>query len=116
MDRELIFVVGFFWLVSAVYVMYYHNKHYKINVEMIIGAILLGPLLALIMKDPEEESVVAKNIEEHIENDRHRRWFQTRNLVDRERFSRFTIPPPPPIPQKQKKDYSTFKFFERDKN
>ena len=114
MDKELIFVVGFFWLVSALYVMYYHNKHYKINVEMIIGAILLGPLLALIMKNPEEESTVAKNIDEHIKNDKHRRWFQTRNVIDRERFHRFNIPPPPPIsqpPNRRPDIKKDFKFF-----
>lgn len=101
MDKELIFVVGFFWLVSALYVMYYHNKHYKINVEMIIGSILLGPLLALIMKNPEEESVAVKNIEEHIENKKHRRWFRT-------------IPPPPTIsqpPNRRPDIKKDFKFF-----
>lgn len=117
MDKELIFVVGFFWLVSALYVMYYHNKHYKINVEMIIGAILLGPLLALIMKNPEEESTVAKNIDEHIKNDKHRRQFQLNDRISRGRMHSNwfrTIPPPPPIsqpPNRRPEIKKDFKFF-----
>ena len=55
MSNELIFVLIFFWVVSTAYVMYYHNKHYTLGLDMVIGAILLGPILALIVgKDVEE--------------------------------------------------------------
>ena len=51
------------------------------------------------MKNPEEESTVAKNIEEHIENDKHRKWFRTMGEINRQSIPGFgrTIPPPPPI-------------------
>lgn len=101
MDRELIFVIGVFWLTSTAYVIYYHNKHYKLSIETIIWAIFFGPIIALIMKNPEEESVAVKNIEEHIENKKHRRWFRT-------------IPPPPTIsqpPNRRPDIKKDFKFF-----
>ena len=99
MSNELIFVVGVFWLTSTAYVIYYHNKHYKLSIETIIWAIFFGPIIALIMKNPEEESTVAKNIEEHIENDKHRKWFRTMGEINRQSIPGFgrTIPPPPPI-------------------
>lgn len=112
MDKELVFVVGFFWLISAAYVMYYHNKHYELSIETIIWAIFFGPIIALIMKNPSDETV-ERNIKEHIENDRHRRWFQTRNLVQREMFNRYTIPPPPPTPRK--KEFKLLRGYDKNR-
>lgn len=118
MSNELIFVVGVFWLTSTAYVIYYHNKHYKLSIETIIWAIFFGPIIALIMKNPEEESVVAKNIEEHIKNEKHRRWFQTMGEINRQRTPTWfrTIPPPPPIsrvepPNRRPDIKKDFKFF-----
>ena len=51
MSNELIIVLVFFWMVSAAYVMYTHKKEYTLGLDMIIGAILLGPILALFVKD-----------------------------------------------------------------
>jgi hypothetical protein len=100
MSNELIFVLLFFWVVSAAYTMYYHNKNWTLGLDMIIGAILLGPILALIVGDD------VKRIEKHYKqkekesNVTHRRWFQLSDRINRERMRPTwfrTIPPPPPL-------------------
>ena len=49
-------IISVIWVTSSAYVMYYHNKHYTLGLDMIIGAILLGPILALIVgKDVDEK-------------------------------------------------------------
>jgi len=97
MSNELIFVLVFFWVVSATYVMYTHKKEYTLGLDMIIGAILLGPILALFVKDGGEHEI--KKLHYIEENDRHRKWFRTMGEINRERKSSWfrTIPPPPPI-------------------
>jgi len=98
MSNELIFVLIFFWVVSAAYVMYTHKKEYTLGLDMIIGAILLGPILALFVKDGGEHEIKKLHIEQE-ENNRHRRWFQTLGLINRQSILNYgrTIPPPPPI-------------------
>ena len=98
MSNELIFVLVFFWVVSAAYVMYTHKKEYTLGFDMIIGAILLGPILALFVKDGGEHEIKKLHIEQE-ENNRHRRWFRTMGEINRQRTSTWfrTIPPPPPI-------------------
>ena len=97
MSNELIFVLVFFWVVSAAYVMYTHNKEYTLGLDMVIGAILLGPILALFVKDGGEHEI--KKLHYIEENDRHRRWFRTMGEINRQRMTSFgrSIPPPPPI-------------------
>ena len=98
MSNELIFVLVFFWIVSAAYVMYTHNKEYTLGLDMIIGAILLGPILALFVKDGGEHEIKKLHIEQE-ENNRHRGWFRTMGEINRQRMTSFgrSIPPPPPI-------------------
>jgi hypothetical protein len=108
MSNELIFVLIFFWVVSAAYVMYTDNKSYTLSLEIIIGAILLGPILALFVRNHEHKIKKHHYIEEN-ENDTHRKWFQLHNLINRERtnnirnntpphvYSNRTIPPLRPI-------------------
>ena len=98
MSNELTFVLIFFWVVSATYVMYTHNKEYTLGLDMIIGAILLGPILALFVKDGGEHEIKKLHIEQE-ENNRHRRWFRTMGEINRQRIPGYgrTIPPPPPI-------------------
>jgi hypothetical protein len=99
MSNELIFVLVFFWVTSAAYVMYYHNKNWTLGLDIIIGAILLGPILALIVGDD------VKRIEKHYKqkekesNNKHGGWFRTMSEINRQRMTSFgrTIPPPPPI-------------------
>ena len=116
MSNELIFVLVFFWVVSAAYVMYYHNKNWTLGLDMIIGAILLGPILALIIGDD------VKRIENHYKqkekesNSTHRRWFRTMGEINRQRTPTWfrTIPPPPPIsppPNRRPNKTKDFKFF-----
>jgi hypothetical protein len=69
MSNELIFVLVFFWLVSAVYVMLYHNKRWTLGLDMIIGAILLGPILALLIGDDEEKILKQKRKKEKLQLD-----------------------------------------------
>ena len=103
MSNELIIVLIFFWVVSAAYVMYTHKKEYTLGLDMIIGAILLGPILALFVKDGGEHEIKKqRNIIQ--DNDRrmdetHKRWFDLHNRINRERTPNWfrTIPPPPPI-------------------
>ena len=103
MSNELIIVLTFFWVVSAAYVMYTHKKEYTLGLDMIIGAILLGPILALFVKDGGEHEIKKqRNIIQ--DNDRrmdetHKRWFDLHNRINRERTPNWfrTIPPPPPI-------------------
>jgi hypothetical protein len=84
---------------SSTYVMYYHNKHYTLGLDMIIGAILLGPILALIVGKDVEEKKKYYGVMEQESNDRHRRWFRTMGEINRERRHSWyrSIPPPPPI-------------------
>ena len=99
MSNELIIVLIFFWVVSAAYVMYTHNKEYTLGLDMIIGAILLGPILALIVGKDVEEKKKYYGVMEQESNDRHRRWFQTLGLINRQHIPNYwrSIPPPPPI-------------------
>jgi uncharacterized integral membrane protein len=94
----LIFLI-LVWTTSSVYVMYYHNKHYTLGLDMVIGAILLGPILALIVGKDVEEKKKYYGVMEQESNDRHRRWFQTLGLINRQRIPNYgrSIPPPPPI-------------------
>jgi len=96
MNNEFAVVLSFFWVVSAAYTMYTHNKCYTLSFEIIFGAIFLGPILALFVRDCEEKIKKQHNIQE---NDRHRRWFQTMRLINRNSIPNWgrTIPPPPPI-------------------
>jgi hypothetical protein len=94
----LIFLI-LVWATSSVYVMYFHNKHYTLGLDMVIGAILLGPILALIVGKDVEEKKKYYGVMEQESNERHRRWFRTIGEINRQRMTSFgrTIPPPPPI-------------------
>jgi len=99
MSLVLILVLSVFWATSSAYVMYYHNKHYTLGLDMVIGAILLGPILALIVGKDVEEKKKYYGVMEENENVRHRRWFRTMGEINRQRTPTWfrTIPPPPPI-------------------
>ncbi len=94
----LIFLI-LVWATSSVYVMYFHNKHYTLGLDMVIGAILLGPILALIVGKDVEEKKKYYGVMEQESNERHRRWFRTIGEINRQRMTSFgrTIPPTPPV-------------------
>ena len=114
MSKELLFVLIFFWVISAAYVMYTHKKEYTLGFDMIIGAILLGPILALFVKDGGEHEIKKLHIEQE-ENNRHRAWFRTMGEINRQRIPDFgrTIPPPPPISQRKqnKKEFKMLRGY-----
>jgi hypothetical protein len=99
MSNELIAVLSFFWIVSAIYVMVYHGRRWRLGLDIIIGAIILGPILALLIGDDEEKIIKEKRKKERETNDRHRKWFQTLGLINKNAIPNYsrTIPPPPPI-------------------
>lgn len=104
MSNELIIVLVFFWVVSAAYTMYTHNKNYTLSLEIIFGAILLGPILAIFVKDDHEHTIKKHHYIENNEresNDRHMRWFQTMGLINRNAIPNYgrTVPPPPSRPR-----------------
>lgn len=94
MDKVMILVVLVYWLTSTAYVIHYHYKNGEMEFGVILMALLLGPILAFFIRDDIKKK---ENTEEHIDNDNHARWFRTRSLIDNQRFSRLSIPPPPPI-------------------
>jgi len=99
MNILLIIFIILVWATSSVYVMYYHNKHYTLGLDMVIGAILLGPILALIVGKDVEEKKKYYGVMEQESNNRHRGWFRTMSEINRQRMTSFgrSIPPPPPI-------------------
>jgi hypothetical protein len=99
MSNELIVVLSFFWIVSAIYVMVYHGRRWRLGLDIIIGAIILGPILALLIGDDEEKILKQKLKKEKETNNQHRGWFRTMSEINRQRMTSFgrTIPPPPPI-------------------
>jgi hypothetical protein len=99
MSNELIAVLSFFWIVSAIYVMVYHGRRWRLGLDIIIGAVILGPILALLIGDDEEKIIKEKRKKEKESNDRHKGWFRTISEINRQRMTSFgrTIPPPPPI-------------------
>jgi len=99
MSNELIAVLSFFWIVSAIYVMVYHGRRWRLGIDIIIGAIILGPILALLIGDDEEKIIKEKRKKEIESNDRHRKWFQTLGLINKNAIPNYwkSIPPPPPI-------------------
>ena len=99
MSTLLIVFLILVWIMSSTYVMYYHNKHYTLGLDMIIGAILLGPILALIVGKDVEEKKKYYGVMEQESNNQHRGWFRTMSEINRQRMTSFgrTIPPPPPI-------------------
>jgi len=87
------------WVVSAIYVMVYHGRRWRLGLDIIIGAIILGPILALLIGDDEEKIIKEKRKKERESNNQHRGWFRTMSEINRQRMTSFgkSIPPPPPI-------------------
>ena len=99
MSTVSILVLSVIWATSSAYVMYYHNKHYTLGFDMVIGAIILGPVLMFLVGRDVDEKKKYYGVMEQESNDRHRRWFRTMGEINRQRTPTWfrTIPPPPPI-------------------
>ena len=99
MSTLLIVFLILVWVTSSAYVMYYHNKRWTLGLDVIIGAILLGPILVfLVRRHGEEEKKEIYGVMERESNNQHRLWFRTMGEINRQRMTSFgrTIPPPPP--------------------
>jgi hypothetical protein len=99
MSTLLIVFLILVWVASAIYVMVYHGRRWRLGLDIIIGAIILGPILALLIGDDEEKIIKEKRKKERETNDRHRKWFQTLGLINKNAIPNYwkSIPPPPPI-------------------
>ena len=99
MSTVSILVLSVIWATSSAYVMYYHNKHYTLGFDMVIGAIILGPVLMFLVGRDVDEKKKYYGVMEQESNDRHRRWFDLHNIINREITPNWyrNIPPPPPI-------------------
>lgn len=99
MSTLLIVFLILVWVASAIYVMVYHGRRWRLGLDIIIGAIILGPILALLIGDDEEKIIKEKRKQERETNDRHRKWFQTLGLINKNAIPNYwkSIPPPPPI-------------------
>jgi hypothetical protein len=99
MSTLLIVFLILVWVASAIYVMVYHGRRWRLGLDIIIGAIILGPILALLIGDDEEKIIKEKRQKEKESNKRHIGWFRTMSEINRQRLPSFgrTIPPPPPI-------------------
>lgn len=85
MGKEELFVGGIFWLTCSAYVIHYDYKRKFLNLGSIFMALLLGPIIALFVKDNIKEENVKESIRDYMNSDEHIR------------ARGFTIPPPPPI-------------------
>lgn len=110
MNKDLIFVVLVFWVTMSAYVMHWHYKRGDLSIGTILLALMLGPILAFIIRDEIKETKRQQETEEN-ENDRHRRYFRTLSEINRQGIPSFgrSIPPPPPISQNRRE---TFTFDE----
>lgn len=99
MSTLLIVFLILVWVASAIYVMVYHGRRWRLGLDVIIGAIILGPILALLIGDDEEKIIKEKRKKETETNDRHIKWFQTLRLINKNAIPNYwkSIPPPPPI-------------------
>jgi hypothetical protein len=82
----------------------WHNKEGNLKIPTIFLSVFLGPVLFFVlmdnvieMKKIERENKRMEN--ESESNERHRRWFQTLGLINRQHTPNYwrSIPPPPPI-------------------
>jgi hypothetical protein len=99
-DFALHFIVFGYWVLSVSYCLGWHHKQGNLSYGTFLVSLLIGPAImyVLILHDKEVKKE-RKEREERETNNRHRRWFQTLGLINRQRIPNYgrTIPPPPPI-------------------
>ena len=92
--------LAIYWIVSVLYIINWHKKQGNLSIGTVFVALLIGGVIMLILWDEQKEERQRKREEREREsNDRHRRWFQTMGLINRNAIPDYgrTIPPPPPI-------------------
>jgi hypothetical protein len=96
----LYLIVFGYWVLSVSYCLGWHYRQGNLQYGTFFASLLIGPAIVYILiahdysvKKEREE------LEERERNDRHRRWFQTMGLINRNAIPDYgrTIPPPPPI-------------------
>lgn len=96
----LYLIVGGYWALSVSYCLRWHYRQGNLKYETFLISLLIAPAIVYILiahdysvKKEREE------LEERESNERHRRWFQTLGLINRQRIPNYgrSIPPPPPI-------------------
>ncbi len=105
------FFVAFiiYWILTTIHCMRWHYREGNLKTPTIFLSIFLGPVLFFVlvdsiieMKKIERENKRMENeriVNERESNNRHRRWFQTLGLINRQHIPNYrrSIPPPPPI-------------------
>ena len=105
MDKAIILVVLVYWLTSTAYVIHHHYKNGERAFGVVLAAVLLGPILAFIIKD-ETNEVKNQLEEDRIREEEHIRWLGAHRLPP------FQHVPPPPNRRPNAKPYiKDFKFF-----
>ena len=98
------FIISFviYWIVSVLYIINWHRKQGNLSFGTVLVALLIGGVIILILWDEQKEERRRKREEREREaNDRHRRWFQTMGLINRNTIPDYgrTVPPPPSKPR-----------------
>ncbi len=100
------FFVAFviYWILTIIYCLRWHYKEGNLKIATIVLSIFLGPVLFLVLIDSVQEMKKIERENKRMENERetnnrHRRWFQTLGLINRNAVPNYrrSIPPPPPI-------------------
>jgi hypothetical protein len=101
---EFFVVFVIYWILTIIYCLRWHYKEGNLKTPTILLSIFLGPVLFFVLIDSVIEMKKIERENKRIENeresnDRHRRWFQTLGLINRQRIPNYgrSIPPPPPI-------------------
>jgi uncharacterized membrane protein len=101
---EFFVVFVIYWILTIIYCLRWHHKEGNLKTPTILFSIFLGPLLFLVLVDNNIEMKKIERENKRIENEResnnrHRRWFQTLGLINRNSTPNYwrSIPPPPPI-------------------
>ena len=98
--NQIIYLFGLYWIIMSFYVINWHRKKGDLSFGTVLMALFFGPILSIIIYDSEKDERKRKREDKEREsNDRHRRWFQTMGLINRNAIPDYgrTIPPPPPI-------------------
>ncbi len=99
-DFELYLIVGGYWVISVSYCLRWHHRQGNLDYGTFLVSLLIGPaiIFSLIAYDYSVKKEREK-LEDRETVDRHRRWFQTLGLINRNAIPNYgrTVPPPPPI-------------------
>ena len=96
----LYLIVGGYWGLSVSYCLAWHHRQGNLQYGTFLVSLLIGPAIVyILLLHDKEMKKLSQEREERETGDRHRRWFQTMGLINRNAIPDYgrTIPPPPPI-------------------